>query len=121
MQLVEVYADAAGETHFRTIATSFVSRDFAPPSPPIGASPEVRSTTTFVLRAPPGWDTLFHATPRKQFAVMLDGEASVTVSDGEVRRFGPGDALLLNDASSKGHLTQILGVTAAHFLMVGVE
>jgi hypothetical protein len=120
MQIVEVYADAAGETHFRTAETSFQSRDFAPPSPPIGASPELQSTTTFVLRAPPGWDTQFHPTPRKQFAVMLDGEASVTVTDGEVRRLRPGGALLLNDAGSKGHLTQILGTKAAHFLMVGL-
>jgi hypothetical protein len=110
-----------GETHFRTVATTFVSRDFAPPSPPIGASPEMKSTTTFVLRAPPGWDTMFHATPRKQLAVMLDGEASLMVSDGEVRQLRPGDTLLLNDAKSKGHLTQVRGPADAHFLMVGLE
>ena len=32
-----------------------------------------------------------------------------TVSDGEVRRFGPGDVLLLDHVSSKGHKSVVVG------------
>ena len=36
MELLEIYADAADETHFRSAAVPFESRSFAPPSLPIG-------------------------------------------------------------------------------------
>jgi hypothetical protein len=33
----------------------------------------------------------------------------VEVSDGEIRRFGPGDVTLVEDVTGKGHITRSLG------------
>lgn len=121
MDLAELYADAAGETHFRTATVAFESRDFSPPSPAIGVSADLKPTAAVFLETPPGWDKVFHATPRKQLAVVLSGELTVTASDGETRRFGPGGCFVLNDAGeTKGHLTQVQGATPVHALMVAV-
>lgn len=121
MDLVEIYADAAGETHFRTTTVAFESRDFSPPSPPIGVSADLKPGAAVILEAPPGWDKVFHPTPRKQLAVLVSGELTVTASDGEMRRFGPGGCFVLNDAgNTKGHLTQVQGAAKVHALMVAI-
>ena len=47
--------------------------------------------------------------PRRQLIIHLAGEAEVEVSDGEVRRFGPGSVMLVEDVSGKGHRTRRVG------------
>jgi quercetin dioxygenase-like cupin family protein len=39
----------------------------------------------------------------------LSGEIEAEVSDGEVRRFGPGAVILLEDTSGPGHITRVVG------------
>lgn len=121
MQLTEIFADDRGETHFRRLEIRLETRDFAPPSMPVQVSAETSTTTSLFMIAPPGWDKAFHATPRRQLCVMLKGSLTVTATDGETIEMGPGDVLLVNDASSKGHLSQIQGSEAASFIFVGLE
>jgi hypothetical protein len=47
-----------------------------------------------------------HNAPRRLLIVQLDGTVEVEVSDGEVRRFGPGSALVVEDTTGKGHVTR---------------
>ena len=119
MDLLEIYADVNGETHFRRESVEFEPNHYAPPSPPLEISAETPVTTSLFLVAPPGWDDAFHATPRRQYAVLLDGELSVTASDGETVMMKAGDMVLLNDAGSKGHLSKVQSDQPARFLMVG--
>ena len=119
MDLLEIYADEIGETHFRKASVEFEANHYAPPSPPLEISAETPANTSLFLVAPPGWDDAFHATPRRQYAVLLEGEFSVTASDGETVMMKPGDMVLLNDAGSKGHLSRVQGDQPARFLMVG--
>jgi len=119
MDLLEIYADGYGETHFRRVSVELEPNHYAPPSPPLEISAETPADTSLFLVAPPGWDDAFHATPRRQYAVLLDGELSVTASDGERVTMRPGDMVLLNDENSKGHLSRVRGDRPARFLMVG--
>ena len=75
MRLTEIFADDQGETHFRVIEIDFEKRAFAPPSMPVQVSAAMPTTTALFMIAPPGWDKEFHATPRKQFCVMLKGNS----------------------------------------------
>jgi hypothetical protein len=120
MELLELYADAAGETHFRATTLAFETRDFSPPSPPIGVTPDLRPVAAVFLCAPPGWDKAFHPTPRRQIAVILTSTLTVQATDGDVRRLEPGGCVLLNDAGSKGHLTQVQGTADVHALMIAL-
>ena len=70
--------------------------------------------------APPGWDEDYHATPRKQLAIILNGEGTICASDGDNIKFGPGNINLLSDRNSKGHLTRIEGDHDAAILFVGL-
>jgi len=41
--------------------------------------------------------------------VHLEGTVEVEASDGERRRFGPGDVVLVEDVSGRGHVTHWVG------------
>ncbi len=121
MELVEIYADAAGETHFRRTEIDFDLRECAPPSQPLGVSAEIGTSSCLFLSAPPGWDKDFHPTPRKQLAVLPDGNIRISVTDGGTIAMTPGTPFILNDGDSKGHLTQVQGDRDASFLFVARE
>lgn len=50
-----------------------------------------------------------HNAPRRQFIFQLTGGCEVETSRGEVRRFGPGDVLFVEDLEGHGHITRSLG------------
>jgi mannose-6-phosphate isomerase-like protein (cupin superfamily) len=120
MQFLEIYADEHGETHMRRVEMVLVKTDYAPPSRPVGLSQVLATTTGLMLEAPSGWDPDYHATPRKQLAIVLSGRAAVTVTDGETVEVGPGSVALLNDEGSKGHRTMVLGEEGMTFFLVGL-
>jgi uncharacterized cupin superfamily protein len=120
MLITEVYADAVGATHFREISIVLKSRDFAPPSAPIGVSPETPMTTGAFLELPPGWDPSYHSTPRRQWVIVLHGHLKITVTDGTVTDFRSGDVFFLNDENSSGHQTVVQGQQSAVVLLVGL-
>jgi len=119
VELLEIYGDERGETHFRKSDVELNLRDFAPPSAPLEISAEIPATTSLFLVAPPGWDDAVHPSPRQQFAILLDGMLQVTLTDGESTMMKPGDIVLLNDQDSKGHLSQVRGDRPTRFLLVG--
>jgi quercetin dioxygenase-like cupin family protein len=118
MQYVRIFSDPAGETHFATIEVALHWADFAPPAPPVQLAdftPAVRSTFVAV---PAGWEGDWHPAPRRQWFIMLAGTWEVTVSDGEVLRFMPGAAVLVEDTTGKGHITRIVGDEEARAAVV---
>ena len=109
MQITEIYTDEEGETHLRKLTVDLALRDFAPPSEPVRVSTGETLTTGVFFEAPPGWDRTPHPTPRRQYAIMLSGQMTLTVSDGTRIDVRPGDVFLLNDVAGKGHLSQVQG------------
>lgn len=45
----------------------------------------------------------WHPEPRPEFIIRLAGEVEIECSDGELRSFGPGAMLLVEDLTGKGH------------------
>ncbi len=105
MKYVHVYADSAGASHFRE-----ENLDFAPgrtEETSIHALAAKGRTTLLRLRAGAVED--WHNAPRAWFLIVLQGASEVTTSDGEVRQFGPGSLVLLDDTTGKGHRTRAIG------------
>ena len=48
----------------------------------------------------------WHTTPRRQFIIMLEGKVEIVVGDGTERQFGPGDILLAEDTTGRGHISR---------------
>ncbi len=104
-----VYASLDGESHFEDV-TVRTTRVVLGPGLPGGAkgSPEPVSELTF-LRMDEGYVNDWHPAPRRQFVLVSAGEVEVTVSTGEVRRFGPGSVFLADDTAGRGHQTKAVG------------
>jgi len=109
MKYVRVYADQNGDSHIEDVEVEMSLTNFAPPAPPVDLSPLMPSTNVVFFSVPAGWYGPPHPAPRRQFVFVLTGEFEGAVSDGEVRRVGPGSVILLEDTSGKGHSTRIVG------------
>ncbi len=95
MRNVRLYADATGESHFEDVDVQLTAVNFAPPAPPAYLSSYITATRCAFIVGPAGWYGDWHPTPRRQFFIWLRGETEVQVSDGTVRRFGPGSVVLV--------------------------
>ncbi len=109
MRYVRVYADEAGESHFEDVEVALTSVDYAPPAPPLHLSAPTPASGFVFLVAPPDWDGAWHPAPMRQMIIHLAGEVEAQVSDGEVRRFGPGSTTLVEDTVGKGHRSRAVG------------
>ena len=51
----------------------------------------------------------WHPAPRRQWVIIVSGGLEIGLGDGTSRRFGPGDARLVEDTTGRGHTTRTLG------------
>ena len=109
LEVVHIYSDENGESHFGKTELPFNLINYAPPSPPISVSEVFASEGVVIISSPVGWNGDWHPSPRKQLMFCLIGKLEVTVSDGESRRFGPGSIILVEDTSGKGHVSKVVG------------
>jgi len=68
--------------------------------------------------APPGYVLDWHCAPRRQYSITLSGQAEIEVGDGTVVRVGPGDVLLAEDLTGRGHVTRGVGTTPRFYAIV---
>jgi hypothetical protein len=104
--IVRLYADEAGESHFSDTGLEAMAADFAPPAPAIYVSAPAEAKRSLFLVLPSGWYGPLHPAPSRQLMVLVAGTLEVTASDGEVRLFRPGDAVLVEDTVGHGHATR---------------
>jgi hypothetical protein len=118
MQYVRVYADSAGESHFADVEIDLTPVAMTSSAPPLQLSSFMPATECSFMRVPAGWQRTWRPTPRRELFFCLSGEIESEVSDGEVRRFGPGSIMLSDDATGKGHTSRSVGTDAALFGVV---
>jgi hypothetical protein len=115
-----IYADSTGASHFSDEEMRLAMVDFAPPLPPVAATRPTAATNFVVISVPSGSEADWHPVPRRQVNVILSGEVEVEVSDGEVRRFGPGSWILGEDTWGSGHITRVVSSEAVSFLVLAL-
>jgi len=104
-----IHADEQGETHFGIEDVAEREVPFGPPPNPTGLMSDFGAVATmFVFSVPAGTDVPAHNAPQPYIAIILSGEGEVVTSDGEARRFHPGDVLFCNDLTGKGHVTRAI-------------
>ena len=101
MEIYRIYTDKLGETHFAVVNKELKDAG------EIGMLSDIESAAGIIFRETAGdYDYRWHNTPCRQYVIILSGEVDFTVSDGECRRFGAGDVVLLEDVDGKGHCSQ---------------
>lgn len=84
----------------------------------VGAVP---SAAGVVFLRSEDFDSAPHPAPARQWVIMLRGVIEVTTTDGESRRFGPGDLLLAADIEGEGHRTAAVGAAPFEALFVPAD
>jgi quercetin dioxygenase-like cupin family protein len=118
MRVTRIHADEQGQSHFDDVAMDVSVVGAHASAPSIAASSVIAATGVMFAQLAPGWVADWHPAPRRQYWIGLRGTVEVTVSDGEVRRFGPGSVALLEDTSGTGHLTRVVDRQGAEAMFV---
>ena len=103
MQVVRVYAGNDGESHFEELDLPYEKIADAERTAMEGA------TGIQFRRTLNGNFQDFHIAPRRQYVITLEGQAEIGLGDGTKRIFNPGDVLLADDLTGRGHTTAALG------------
>jgi quercetin dioxygenase-like cupin family protein len=115
-----IFADAQGSSHFDTATVEQNLASGAPPAAPFYVSGDRPATKYRFYTFQPGWIGDWHPCPARQFLALMSGTVEMETTDGTVRKLGPGDLILLEDTSGKGHVTRNIGDGYAIFLVVPV-
>ena len=99
MKVVRIYTGADNQTHFQDLDLEA----FAKLSAQVGEGP-VR-----LNQGPAKSFSDFHNAPRRQYVVMMSGQMEIEIGDGSKRVFDPGDVLVAEDLTGKGHITRGVG------------
>ena len=68
---------------------------------------ELKKATGIVFREMSGeYNQSWHNAPRRQFIIYLEGKVEIIIGDGTRRQFGPGDILLAEDITGRGHISR---------------
>jgi len=98
MKITRIYTGSDGESHFEDIEIPLQDRG------DIGKLSQLQKATGIIFRETgPDYDYDWHNAPRRQYVIMLSGEVELEVGDGTTRRLGPGDILLAEDTTGRGH------------------
>src|SRR5450631_2554310 len=116
MRIHNLYADASGASHFRDIEVEW-AQDL-----PGGKLSRRLPATGVIFRETAGdYDLDWHTAPRRQYIVNLDAGVELTASDGESRKIGAGEIVLVEDTTGKGHLSKSINNQMRHSIFVPIE
>jgi quercetin dioxygenase-like cupin family protein len=99
MKVVRIYTGADKQTHFEDLPLE----TFATVAAQVGTGP-VR-----LNQGPAKSVADFHNAPRRQYVVMMAGQLEIEIGDGSKRVLDPGDVLVAEDLTGKGHITRGVG------------
>ena len=101
MKITRVYSGDDGESHFEDVEIDLAPRGA------IGSLSKLFEATGVLFRTTGGdYELDFHCAPRRQFVINLDGSVELETGDGSKRVLGPGDILLAEDTTGRGHISR---------------
>lgn len=111
MKYARLYASSDGESHFEDVSLKLD-----------GPHSDAMNASRMSFRnMDVGFDAPWHVISHRVFVTFLDGELELTASDGEKRSFRPGDLLLIEDTTGKGHYGHNPGKIQVRGLWVAIE
>ena len=98
MKITRIYTGTDGESHFEDVD---ISLDNIKGSQRMS---KLKDATGIIFRETCGeYDLDFHNAPRRQYIINLEGQVELVIGDGSSRILGPGDILLAEDTTGRGH------------------
>ena len=112
-----VFSGADGQSHLAELPLDL--KPFVDTEGAHGEATPLHAATGIVFRvSPPGYVLDWHCAPRRQYSISLAGHAEIEVGDGTVARVGPGDVVLAEDLTGRGHGPRVVGDTPRFYAVV---
>jgi hypothetical protein len=118
---VRLYTDADGESHFDEREVVLTAEEGQSPGAPFYSTAFEKAVSFGYYNPSADYFEDWHNAPRRQFLFCLAGEYEIEASDGEIRRFGEGSILLVEDTTGKGHVSRSTGTEGPLILVVTLE
>jgi len=115
MKIVRLYTGADNESHFEDIDVEMNLQG-------VDQVSALQPTHGIQFRtATPSHRSSYHSVPRRQYVITLSGQVEIETGDGTVRRFGPGDVMLAEDTTGRGHITRVVGDQPRHYVFIPLQ
>jgi hypothetical protein len=105
---VRIYSDAAGGTHFEDGFFPVDVIKLQSGEEALIHNVAVAGNAAMLVLQPGAFED-WHPSPASQMLVVIQGEAEVGASDGELRILTPGTIFVMDDNVGKGHTTRTIG------------
>lgn len=99
MKVVRIFSGADGQSHFQDLDVEALAT----------LASQVGEGLVRLNRGPARSLSDFHNAPRRQYVVIMSGAMEIEIGDGTRRMFEPGDVLVAEDLTGKGHITRGVG------------
>lgn len=111
MKYTRLFASPDGNSHFENI-------EFKLDGP---HSDAMKTSEMFIRNMNVGFDAPWHTISHRYFMTFIEGVLELTASDGDKRFFRPGDMLLIEDMTGKGHYGHNPGTVPVRSVWVAIE
>jgi len=116
MKVVRIYTGSDGESHFEDVEVKLADDGY------LGRMSKLVPARGVVFREVGGDYALgFHNAPRRQYVVNLTGSVELETGDGTKRVLGPGDVLLAEDTTGRGHISRAVRGESRTCLFIPLE
>ncbi|MFC1928906.1 hypothetical protein ACFLXK_04830 [Chloroflexota bacterium] len=116
MKVARLYAGSDGETHFEDIGISLEGQEDNRWVSELKKAGGVRFS-----ESPAGYESGWHNSSPRLLVVTVAGEAEIEASDGTKRRFVPGDIMLCEDTTGRGHVVRIVSKQPSRTVSVALD
>ena len=98
MRVTRIYTGDDGASYFEDIEVALEEGNFAGK-----LSAPVATSAVIFRETGDDYDLDFHPAPRRQYVVNLSGSVEIETGHGDKRLLGPGEILLAEDTTGRGH------------------
>jgi len=115
-RITRIYAGSDGESHFEDSEIAIESKETR------GRCSEPMKATRIIFKEHDvGWENDWHIAPQRQFVVTLEGEGEVEIGGNIKRRFRPGDILLAEDTTGRGHISRVVSNQPRKIMIITLD
>lgn len=115
MRLFRLYTGADQQSHVEELKMEFTPGQIAEQTALQPAS------GVMFTRMAPGAFVDWHNAPRRQYVITLAGGVEIGLGDGSTHQFGPGEGILAEDLTGKGHTTRAIGDQSRIMMIVPLK
>ncbi|MFC1942802.1 cupin domain-containing protein [Chloroflexota bacterium] len=115
-RITRIYTGPDGETHFEdseiAVEIKGTLRKW---------SESMKATGIIFMEFDIGHESDWHNAPRRQFSITLEGEGEIEIGDHTKRRFKPGDVLLAEDTTGRGHISRVVSNQPRKVMLITLD